>query len=204
MVHVSGNVGKLTLQTEGFENGDQRLAQAVFGRVVGVVRGPTLEFVVFEVLGTHRRAHKDKVVVKVRAVQDLGGDRVEECLGQLGLVVVYQEPDVVQLDFVPQLHRLFASSKLLLQPAHAFFHPQVIELNALALGALLVVPVCRLEPVLGTGRLGAKQPVVAVKAIAHRLGDVVCIRRFKALWKHGDRSRRWHRADSARRRRAPF
>ena len=40
------------------------------------------------------------------------------------------------------------------------------------LGALLAVPVGRFKPVLGAGRFGAEQLVVAVEAVHHRLGDV--------------------------------
>jgi hypothetical protein len=34
-------------------------------------------------------------------VQDLGGHRVEEGLGELGLLVIDQQADVVQLDLLP-------------------------------------------------------------------------------------------------------
>jgi hypothetical protein len=54
-------------------------------------------------------------------VQDLGGDRVEEGLGQLGLVVVHQQADVVQLDLVPHVHRLLAGLELRSSRATASF-----------------------------------------------------------------------------------
>ena len=119
-------------------------------------------------------------------MQDLGGHRVEEGLGQLGLLVVYQEADVVQLDLVPDLHGLLAGLELLLQAARAFLDAQVVELDALALGALLAMPVGRLEAVLGARRFRAEQAVVAVEAIDHRLGDVVGLGRIKALGEHGE------------------
>ena len=118
-------------------------------------------------------------------MQDLGGDRVEEGLGQLGLVVVHQQADVVQLDLVPHVHRLLAGLELLFEPGHRLAHPQVVELDALALRALLAVPVGRFEAVLGARRFGAEQPVVPVEAVRHRLGDVVGQRRIEALREHG-------------------
>jgi hypothetical protein len=66
----------------------QRLARGVVGAVGR--RGGGL--VVLDVLGADGRPHEDEVVVEVAAVQDLGGDRVEEGLGQLGLVVVTSRP----------------------------------------------------------------------------------------------------------------
>ena len=151
----------------------QYLGQGFFTRVIGTVGGALLGLVVFDVLGAHRRAHKDEVVLKIAAVQNFGGDRIEEGFGQFGLVVVHQQADVVQLDLLPDVHTLLTRLELALQPLGAFFDPQVIELDALALGALLAVPVCRFKPVLGSRRLGSEQPVVAVKTIHHRLGYVV-------------------------------
>ena len=118
-------------------------------------------------------------------MQDLGGDRVEKGLGQLGLVVVDQQANVVQLDLLPDVHGLLAGPEFALQPRGGLAHPQVIKLDALTLGALLAMPVGGLKAVLGAGRLGAKQPVMAVKAIHHGLGNVVRHRGVKTLWKHG-------------------
>ena len=140
---------------------------------------------VFDVLGADSWSHKDEIVVKVGAVQDLGGDRVEKGLGQLGLMVVYQQPDVMQLDLVPDVHRLLASLVLALEPGRGFAHAQVIKLDAFALGPLLAVPVGGLEAVFGAGRFGAEQPVMAVEAVHHGLGDVVGQRGVEALREHG-------------------
>jgi hypothetical protein len=118
-------------------------------------------------------------------VQDLGGHRVEEALCQLGLVVVDQQADEVQLDLVPDVHRLLAGPELLLEPRDRLAHPQVVELDALALRPLLAVPVGGFEAVLGARRLGAEQLVMAVEAVAHRLRNVVGQRRVEALGEHG-------------------
>ncbi|MNU95582.1 hypothetical protein D3C71_856020 [compost metagenome] len=88
--------------------------QVVARGVVGPVGGARGGLVVFDVLRADRRPHKDEIVVEMRAVQDLGGDRVEEGLGQFGLVVVDQEADVVQLDLVPHVHGLCTRLELFL------------------------------------------------------------------------------------------
>ena len=153
-------------------------------RVVGAVGRLRGRLLVFDVLGADGGPHKDEIVLKVAAVQDLGGDGVEEGLGQLGLVVVDQQADVMQLDLVPDIHGLLAGLELALQPERGFAHAQVVELDALALGALLAVPVGGLEAVLGPARFGAKQLVVAVEAVHHRLGDGVGDGGIEALGKH--------------------
>ena len=79
----------------------QRLARRVVGAVGGSAAGSS--FSMYSV--RDRRAHEDEVVVEVAAVQDLGRHRVEEGLGELGLVVVDQQADVVQLDLLPDVHR---------------------------------------------------------------------------------------------------
>jgi hypothetical protein len=79
---------------------------------------------------------------------------------------------------------LLASLELALQPFGALLDPQIVKLDALALGPLLAVPVGRFKAVFGARRLGAKQLVVAVEAVHHRLGNVVGNRGVKAGWKH--------------------
>jgi hypothetical protein len=161
------------LQRELLHHLAQRLRQRLARRVEGQVGRARSRVLVLYVFRADGRPHEDEVVVEVRAVQDLGGDRVEEGLGQLGLQMVDHEPDVVALDLLPDRHGLGAGRKFLFQPPHAFAHTQVVELDALALGALLAQPVGRLEAVLGTCRLGAEQAVMAVEAVHHRPRDVV-------------------------------
>ena len=177
------DVGVAALQRVVLEQLRRRVSASVsLLGIVGAVGGRAARL---DVLGADGRPHEDEVVLEVGAVQDLGGDRVEEGLGQLGLVVVDQEADEVQLDLVPHVHRLLAGLELLLEPGHGLAHPQVVELDALALRPLLAVPVGGLEAVLGARRLGAEQAVVAVEAVAHRLGDVVGERGIEALREHG-------------------
>ena len=54
-----------------------------------------------DVLGRHRGAHEDQVVVGVGAPQDPRDHRVEERLGELGLRVVDEQADVDELRLLP-------------------------------------------------------------------------------------------------------
>ena len=105
-------------------------------------------------------------------VQDLGRDRVEKRLGQLGLVVIDQQADVVQLDLLPGVVGEVRGIKVALQPLYRLIHPGIVELDALALRPLLAVPVGVFEALLG-GAVGVReQPVVAVEAVQHRLRNI--------------------------------
>ena len=172
------------LQIKVGDHGHQNAGHGVTRGVIRAVGRPLLGLVVFDVFRADRRAHKDEIVLEIAAVQYLGGDRVEESLCQLRLVVVDQKSDVVQLDLLPDVHRLLTCFELALQSARALFYPQVVKLDAFALRPLLSVPVCSFKPVLGAGRLGAKQLVVAIEAVHHRLGDVVSNRRIQARGEH--------------------
>ena len=107
-----------------------------------VARRPSLRRVVdavgrrrlfgLDVLGGHRRPHEDEVVVEIGAVQDLAEHRIEKGFGQLGLLVVGQQADVMQLDFAPDFVGQFALMVFVFQDLHAFLHPRVVERDALA------------------------------------------------------------------------
>ena len=172
VVDVAAEVLEVALQLVVGDDAQQRVAQRLARRVVGAVGGPRGRLVVFDVLGAHRRPHEDEVVAEVAAVQDLRRHRVEEGLGELRLVMLDQHADVVQLDLVPHLHRQLAGAELGLQPLGALVDALVVELDALALRALLAVPVSRLEAALRLGTGLAEQAVVLVEAFEHRPGDV--------------------------------
>ena len=82
--------------------------QIVFTRVPRLVRGLGVRFGVFDVLGADSRAHKNKVVLKITAVQNFGGDGIEKSLCQFGLKVVHQQTDVMQLHLLPHFAGLFS------------------------------------------------------------------------------------------------
>jgi hypothetical protein len=65
-------------------------------------------------------------------VQDLGGDRVEEGLGQLGLLVVDEQADEVQLGGLPGGVVDGFGVELFVQALHGFVHPVVVELHPVA------------------------------------------------------------------------
>jgi hypothetical protein len=116
----------------------------VLGRVVGAVGGHGARRVVLDVLGADRRAHEDEVVAEVAAVQQLGGDGVEEGLGQFGLVVVGQQADVVQLGLLPGVRRQGRDVEFR-AAVHGLVDALVVVLDALRLRTLLAMPVGQLE-----------------------------------------------------------
>ena len=171
-VHVARQVLELALELEVVDDADQRLAQVLARGVVGAVGRQGSGLVVLDVLGADGRAHEDELVAEVAARQQLGRDRVEEGLGQLGLVVVGQQADVVQLGLLPGVLREGVDGELVAQARHGLIDTLVVVLDALALGALLAVPVGLLEALLRPGAGGAEQAVVAVEALQHGARDV--------------------------------
>ncbi|OIQ72671.1 hypothetical protein GALL_457020 [mine drainage metagenome] len=117
-------------------------------------------------------------------MQDFGGDRVEKRLGQLGLVMVNQQTDVVQLDLLPNVHGLAATLEFALDAVGGLAHPQVIKLDAFTLGPLLAGPVRRLKPVFGPCRFGAKQAVMPVEPVHHGFCNVIGDAGVKSGRKH--------------------
>ena len=172
IVHIARQVFKRALQLKALDDAQHGLAQGVARRIVGAIGRPGSRFVIFDVLGTHRRAYENEIVLKMCPVQDPACDRIEEGLAEFGLVMVHQQANVMQLDLLPDVHWLLCSLKLILQSHHAFLHACVIELDAFALGSLLAMPICRLKTVLGARRFRAKQAVMPIKTIHHGLGNL--------------------------------
>ena len=153
-------------------------------RIPGEIRGAGIGAVTFNVFGADSWADKNKVVVKVAAVQNFGGHRIEKGFCQFGLVVVHQQSDEVQFDLLPHFHGLLVCFELALQTVGALFDAKVIKFNALSLGPLLAMPVSGFKAVFGPRRFGAKQAVVVVEAIHHGFGNVVSQGRVESLRKH--------------------
>ena len=113
---IPRKVFKIHAKLEVIHQLAQMLLQGVALRVIGAIGGLCGGFVVLDVFGADGGPHKNEVVLEITAVQYLGGDGIEEGLSQLGLVVVDQQADVVQLDLVPHIHGLLARLELALQP----------------------------------------------------------------------------------------
>ena len=90
-----------TAPAEVAEHAHEAFAHAVDVRVVAAVD----RRVGLDVLGRDRGADEDQVVVVVGAPQDPRDHRVEERLGELGLAVVDEEPDVAELRLAPGRRR---------------------------------------------------------------------------------------------------
>src|SRR6185503_4083403 len=152
------------LQVEAAGDGAQRAAQTLAQRVIAA-EGRRLAL---EVLGRHRRAPEDELVVVVAPVQHLAGDRVVEGLGALGLGVLVQQADVGQLDRRPQrfvARRVREGGE---EVVYRLLHAQVVHLDATAREAAHFGPVGALIERLRPLRRFAEQAVVLVEARADR------------------------------------
>ncbi len=161
---------KLEIVDDALEARRHALAAA---RIVGAEGRPRGRLLVLDVLGRDGRAHEDEVVVEVRAVQDARAYRVEERLGQFGLVVIGQQADVVQLDLLPDLVFDIFRVVFVFQDHAGFAYPLVVEVDAVALQLQQAMPVGRFELQLGLMAHLAEQPVVLVKPVQHGPGHVV-------------------------------
>jgi hypothetical protein len=111
----------------------------------------------------HCGPHEDEVVVEVRAVQDLAAHRVDEGLGQFGLVRLGQPPHVVALHGLPDDLALRRRLVLRVQPLHGFLDALVVEGDAFARQPADAVEVAGLEAGFGLLRVVTEQPVVSVE-----------------------------------------
>ena len=109
---VTRQVLKSVLQVEVTHQLDDTGLHGLRRGVIGAVGWQRFGLVVFDVLGADRRPYKNKLVLKIAAVQYFGGDRVEKALCQFGLVMVNQQADVMQLHLVPHVHRQRARLEL--------------------------------------------------------------------------------------------
>ena len=110
-------------------------------------------------------ADEDEVVVRVGAVQDSRDHRVEERLGELGLVVVDQEPDEAELDLPPRGGVELVEFELCAQPLHVLADTFVVEADSLLHRQLRLGPRRALEPPLGLRARLSEEPVVLIEAL---------------------------------------
>src|SRR5437773_8460536 len=128
-----------------------------------------------EIFGRRRRTDEDESIVIVRAMQDLARDRREERLGALGLPVIDQESDEMQLDAVPQrigaAARKARRAKFTFDALDGFSATAVVEVDTIPNDVMDCEPITRLEIALRCTRTLAKQRVMAVEAFEQHLGD---------------------------------
>ena len=99
-------------------------------------------------------------------------------------MVVHQQADEVQLDLLPHLHGLLMGFELALQTVGAFFDAQIVKRDALALSALLAMPIGGFKAVFGPRRFSPEKPIVVVETVHHGFGDVVGQGGVESLGKH--------------------
>jgi hypothetical protein len=168
---VGAEIREPTVEPEVEHDIDQRVAQPLLQRVVAAVG----RRVGVDVLGRNRRPHEDEAVVEVAPAEGLHRDRVEERLGALRLLVVYEEPDIVELHVLPQQLAVGAVEAgkpvFALDVVGGFLRAAVVEVDAVARDVLDGKPVARLEVPLGRARAFAKHRVVVVEAFEQQAGD---------------------------------
>ena len=146
-----------------------RRAQAKLHRIIAAVG----RRVGLDVLGRRRRAGENVVVVEVGAVQDLRTHRVEEGLGEFGLLVVDQVPDVEQLQLLPGRVVDRCGTEIGSKEVGGLGDPLVVRTDSLANGHMHALPVGCFEEFLGFSTVTTDQLIVPVEAIDHRLGNAL-------------------------------
>ncbi len=168
MVEVAVEVGERPAPAEVAEDPHEALALTVGVRVVAAVD----RRVGLDVLGRDRRADEDQGVVGVGAPQDPRDHRVEEGLGELGLVVLDEQADVVELRVPPSPVAEQVDVELGAEPGDALADALVVVADPLLHRVLLVGPGSRLEPFLRAGARRPEEPVVLVEAFDQDGGDL--------------------------------
>jgi hypothetical protein len=102
-IDIALDVFKWAVQAVMAHHVQQDRAQFIRLRIPREVGGPGVRAVAFDVFGADRWAHKNKVVLKITAVEYFGGHRVKKGFCQLRLKMVHQQADVMQLDLLPHL-----------------------------------------------------------------------------------------------------
>ena len=85
------------------KNLHNRVVQVVHRGVPGFVCGCSFRVIAFNVFGADSRSNKNEFVLKVAAIQNFGGHRIEKGFGQFGLKVIDQQPDVMQFHLLPNV-----------------------------------------------------------------------------------------------------
>src|SRR5918999_2640631 len=124
-----------------------------------------------EVLGGHRRAPEDELVVVIAAMEHRAGDRVVEGLGALGLLVLVQQGDVGDLDRRPQRLVGLGLGVAVEQRAHRLLDAGVVHLDAPARERLHLVPRGALVQAPRLEGCLAEQAIVPVEALEDRARD---------------------------------
>ena len=169
-LHNAFDVAVEVLERQGPADIAQQLAHAgphttlAAGVVAAVGR-----WIGLDEFGRDGRSDKDEIVAEVVVVQDFGGDRVEEGLGQFGLPVVDQLADEQQFGALPDRVVQGGRSKIAVEAVDALAHAVLVIANSLADRVLHLVPARLLEALFGACARRSKQGVVAVEAFDQRL-----------------------------------
>ena len=133
----------------------------------------------FEVLDRDGRPKEDEVVVEIGPVQNFAGHRIEEGFGQLGLLMLCEQSDVLELHLLPGAMRQFIGVEFPSQARYRFVHTGIEEMDALLDRLLYRGPITRVESVFRPGAGLTEQSIVLIKALdhPHRNGERGALRR---------------------------
>ncbi len=144
-LNIARQIFERRLQLEVRHDPFERRGEAILTWVIRTIRWLGRGFIVLDVLRRYSRPHENKVVLEVRAMQDLAAHGVEERLRALGLPVRSQQADVMQLDLLPDFIVYVLGVVLVLQTRHALFHAIVVRRDAFPRKPLQRVPVAGFE-----------------------------------------------------------
>ena len=161
MVEILSEVAERPAPPEIEEDALEAIAQAAGARVVAAVD----RRVGIDVLGRDRRAHEDKIVVRIRPPEDSRDHGVEERLGELGLGVVDEQADVEELGLLPDGSVERRDVEPCPEALDALDDARIVETDPLLHGLLGVTPRGCIEALLCLGARRAEEPVVPVEAL---------------------------------------
>ena len=145
VAQITAEIRKASLELQVQRQVDQRMAKTGSLRVVTAIRRD----IGIEILGRRRRTNENEAIMVVRAMQDLARDRGEERLGALGLAMVDQQSDEMQLDAIPQgvgaAARKARRAKFAFDALDGFRSTAVVEVDAIPNDVMDCEPIARLE-----------------------------------------------------------
>jgi hypothetical protein len=110
--------------------------------------------------------------MKIGAVQDVAADRIEKRFRQLWLPVIYQQADVVQLDFTPNAVGQIGFFILVFQILHALLHAAIVESDALSGFGLRLFPGHAFEVTTRSLTALPEESVMFVEAVENHACDI--------------------------------
>jgi hypothetical protein len=153
VAQIAPEIRKASLELQIQRQVDERVAKAGPLRIVTAIRRD----IGIEIFGRRRRTNENEAIMVIRAMQDLARDRGKERLGALGLPMVDQQSDEMQLDAVPQRVKLPPASPAERNSRSTRSTVLAAAVKSMRSRRMNREPPARLEIALGCARTVAKQ-----------------------------------------------